>query len=1580
MAKSFVRALYDYHSCETGDLNFNAGDVIQVLNLINENWIKGEHEGNSGLFPANFVEPLTTSSAAGVNLGSTSASQSTATSGKTVVANDTYISGEDGMLTFFRGDKLTFLSHVDEHWCRGSIEGEVGLFPIHMVEGLDDSPAPQQVDLAVNVKNVTEPKPQINNQQTPPQEHITNSTAHAKALFDFKALTELELSFSSGQVIALTKEFDAEWFEGTCDGITGIFPKSFVEVLVPLPGGQAVTVTQPSTNEQQLPRGQDLSLDKKLPGGHFSSGGDDGINVPYAVAVYPFVGETSSELSFREGEVVFLHRWVSAEWIEGECHDQVGIFPSSFVQIKQELPQNFEEVSRSGGGVGSGEVSPPVKEEFMSSPFTTGDQAKAIYSYESCIDGDLCLEVGDLVLIEQIYDDEWVLARKDENTGVCPAVFLELHAQLDGLNLSSEFETSISKSVITDRENSNGKMSEQNAEPRTLKNDGNTFESEENFVSSFQVKPRTPRTDQNKPLASKPLIAPKPDFLKKPAKPVSLPVKPVSLPVKPVLPPKPVTPTGKHSGFVKPNENNWVKFEDDSTTSSRPAKTQPKPTPISRNKSPRESPRMSYKTLLDRSLEEDLTKPLSPEQSRGRPLPPPRVDVSRSRSSTPDALSSKLMEQADAFEKSSSRQNSPSLNELRESGKTQKPVPAKRTRKPLTEQGGSNQGFPIIEQLDEQITKLKNELQKENQILSGVAVLIETVNKDTSRREELEAKKGITQRKIEDLRKQLKKIEDQKKRLMKLLDGYSSQEEIDLKIEQLRESIKENTDTKMNLESLLSGCEEDEERDELQDNISFCDKAIKNLKSELDSLLDLVSQLKGEVTKEFPEKDVTHRKKIIDEILATEKSFGRDLNLCLKNFMMNLIEWKVEAIDCDLLFGNMEDVADLSSRLLERLESATDDIDINEQIVGKCFVDFSEEMTMVYGKYCRNHDEAIAFLEKCSNNEETRQYIQKCLESIREFSNCWDLSSFLIKPVQRILKYPLLLNELLKNTPDDHPDKPGLIEAIEVMTVAANDVNEFKRRKELVQKYQKAEESGLSTKFQKFTWHSLLKKSSRFNQRITQFTGLVSQTVDEKFNENERLFYQIEKTAKNLIKNITQYLELFEDVHSSQVQSCENITDFCKDDGTAKDIQGYTDAERYIGEHLVNQLKHVLDGEVLSPLTTLINLFQGPHRLIQKRHDKCLDYDSLSNKVEKIKDQEKWRQAKDELDFAKKTYEALNTQLLDELPVLNTKSLKFLQTCITNFACVHKNFFVEALDQFSPSVQLSVVNAVNMDIISDFSQSKIASHEVFQLAFTSKKSLTLPGAARPNLSPKTSRSNQSVDNKLLNPRSLTRSASESKRKAPVPPSDASGGVAGSRSGGVVRSRTVSAADRSLLVRKRVDLDLEGSPSRSSNYIVKYEFTAEAPTELSVNKNDIVRVTQYHDAFGHNEWWKCEHNGKIGFVPSSFLAPCQNISIVTKRENMTKNTGQGGMVAKSGQSSMVLNAGQTRNGGVLKPSVVDHLVKYDFKSDGPNELDVVTGELVRVIEHHDVSGSPEWWLVEARGKQGYVPASYLVKNT
>lgn len=49
-------------------------------------------------------------------------------------------------------------------------------------------------------------------------------------------------------------------------------------------------------------------------------------------------------------------------------------------------------------------------------------------------------------------------------------------------------------------------------------------------------------------------------------------------------------------------------------------------------------------------------------------------------------------------------------------------------------------------------------------------------------------------------------------------------------------------------------------------------------------------------------------------------------------------------------------------------------------------------------------------------------------------SNCFDLASVLIKPVQRILKYPLLINELEKATEDSHPDKQLLLQAMDAMS------------------------------------------------------------------------------------------------------------------------------------------------------------------------------------------------------------------------------------------------------------------------------------------------------------------------------------------------------------------------------------------------------------------------------------------------------------------------------------------------------------------------------------------------------------------
>uniref|UniRef100_A0A8C6YQI0 SH3 domain containing 19 n=1 Tax=Nothoprocta perdicaria TaxID=30464 RepID=A0A8C6YQI0_NOTPE len=58
--KGKAKALYDFHGENEDELSFKAGDTITELEVVDEDWMSGEMQGKSGIFPKNFVQILRT--------------------------------------------------------------------------------------------------------------------------------------------------------------------------------------------------------------------------------------------------------------------------------------------------------------------------------------------------------------------------------------------------------------------------------------------------------------------------------------------------------------------------------------------------------------------------------------------------------------------------------------------------------------------------------------------------------------------------------------------------------------------------------------------------------------------------------------------------------------------------------------------------------------------------------------------------------------------------------------------------------------------------------------------------------------------------------------------------------------------------------------------------------------------------------------------------------------------------------------------------------------------------------------------------------------------------------------------------------------------------------------------------------------------------------------------------------------------------------------------------------------------------------------------------------------------------------
>merc|ERR1719376_156886 len=115
--------------------------------------------------------------------------------------------------------------------------------------------------------------------------------------------------------------------------------------------------------------------------------------------------------------------------------------------------------------------------------------------------------------------------------------------------------------------------------------------------------------------------------------------------------------------------------------------------------------------------------------------------------------------------------------------------------------------------------------------------------------------------------------------------------------------------------------------------------------------------------------------------------------------------------------------------------------------IGKLFLEASP-MLGAFKSYCTRQGSASMLLANMEREKELLRVFLKVSQMENKILRRMNLSSFLMVPVQRITKYPLLLARLLKVTPGHHADRENIREAQTRIEVALEQIN--KDAKELI--------------------------------------------------------------------------------------------------------------------------------------------------------------------------------------------------------------------------------------------------------------------------------------------------------------------------------------------------------------------------------------------------------------------------------------------------------------------------------------------------------------------------------------------------
>ncbi|XP_026121165.1 triple functional domain protein-like isoform X2 [Carassius auratus] len=262
-------------------------------------------------------------------------------------------------------------------------------------------------------------------------------------------------------------------------------------------------------------------------------------------------------------------------------------------------------------------------------------------------------------------------------------------------------------------------------------------------------------------------------------------------------------------------------------------------------------------------------------------------------------------------------------------------------------------------------------------------------------------------------------------------------------------------------------------------------------------------------------KSARRKEFIMAELIQTEKAYVRDLRECMDTYLWEMASG-VEEIPPGIvnkehiIFGNMQDLLEFHHNIflkeLEKYEQLPED-------VGHCFVTWADKFRM-YVNYCKNKpDSTQLILEHAGTYFDEIQQRHRLANSI---------SSYLIKPVQRITKYQLLLKELLTCCEEGKGEIKDGLEVMLSVPKKANDAMHLSMLEGFDENIESQGELILQESFQVWDPKTLIRKGRERHLFLFEMSLIFSKDIKDS-NGRSKYLYKSKLMTSQL--GVTEHVE-----------------------------------------------------------------------------------------------------------------------------------------------------------------------------------------------------------------------------------------------------------------------------------------------------------------------------------------------------------------------------------------------------------------------------------------------------------------------